>query len=171
MTNPTVGEVADVGLVDKVYQQRRFHNDHDKTVETQEQRNEIPEDIMDQIEAYLGDGNAHLTVSGSLSSSHEYHKAESFVSVSVTCNNNMDDIRKVHEVIRPFVQSLALEDHNEMSVLRDQILPPDKRKHLEDPKGPAVVAEAKPSKIAAPPQRSASIVVKPGSISKPTFKR
>ena len=170
MTDQTVGEFADVSLVDRVYRERRFHNDEDASVVEQERQDEIPEEIMSQIEEHVGDGNAHLTVSGSLSSSHKFHKAESFVSVSVTCNNSMDDIRAVHDIVRPFVQTLTLQDHDEMSLLRDQILPPEDRKHpdvFEEPKGPTVAA----AKVATPPQRSATVVVKTGGPVKPTFKR
>lgn len=172
MTEQTVGQFADVSLVDRVYRQRRFHNDEDATVVEHERRDEIPEEIMEQIEPFVGDGNAHLTVSGSLSSSHKFHKAESFVSVSVTCNNSLDDIHKVHDIVRPFVQTLTLQDHDEMSLLRDQILPESDRRHSpEELKGPAVVAESKP-KIATPPQRTATVA--PGvrvGVAKPTFKR
>ena len=170
MTEQPVGEFADVSMVDRVYRMRRFHNDEDVTVLEQECQDEIPEEIMNQLESFVGDGNAHLTISGSLSSSHRFHKAESFVSVSVTCNNSLDDVQQVHDIVRPFVQSLTLQDHDEMSLLRDQILPPEDRKHpdpFEEPKGPAVAA----TKVASPPQRSATIVVKPGGSVKPTFKR
>lgn len=161
-------EHADVGMVDRVYRRRQFHNDEDASIETHQRQDEIPEEIMEQLDPYVGDGNAHLTVSGSLSSSHEYHKAESFVSVSVTCNNNLDDIQAAHKIVRPFVHELVLEDHNAMSLLRDEILPSDKRLHGNEPKGPAIVAG---TKVATPPQRSASVITRPGAPVKPTFKR
>lgn len=174
MTEQAAGEFADVSLLDKLYRRRHFYNDYDRTTFTQERQDEVPEEIMSQIEPLIGDGNGHITVSGALGSSHEFHKAEAFVSVSITCNNDLEDIRKVHDIMRPHIQAMILEDHNEMSLLRDQILPPEKRKH-EDPfneKGPAIAAQSMVGapKIAAPPPRSASVTVKTGGL-KPKFGR
>jgi hypothetical protein len=168
MDNQIVGTYADVSMEGHVLRNRRLHNDTDGTVTEQECRSEIPEEVMSQLDPFVGDGNAHLTVSGALSSSQSFHKAEAFVSVSVTCNNNLDDVRQVHNLIRPFVQTLVLEDHNEMSVLRDQILPEEKRLHNE--KGPSIAAEAQ-IKVSTPPQRSATVSARPGTPVKPTFGR
>lgn len=169
MDDQIVGTYADVSMEDYILRQRRFHNDSDGTVTEQECRSEIPEEVMSQLEPFVGDGNAHLTVSGALSSSQSYHKAEAFVSVSVTCNNDLDSVRQVHDLVRPFVQAMVLEDHNEMSVLRDQTLPEDKRLHSE--KGPSIAAEAQTKVSTPPPQRSATISVRPGTPVKPSFRR
>ena len=79
---------------------------------------------MKQIDQYVGDAQARLTVSGSLSSVKEFHKAESFVSITVTCNNNMDDIMEVHDIVKPVVHQLASEDLEEISKFRDELIAP-----------------------------------------------
>jgi DNA-directed RNA polymerase subunit L len=172
MGNKPIEKYADVGMEDSLHQRRALHNDYDKTVMTQDCREEIPEEIMSQVEPYIGDGNAHLTVSGALSSSHEFHKAEAFVSVSITCNNSMEDVRHVHDIVRPFVQELIKEDHECMSLLRDEILPPGKRKHVGEVAYEVTQPQSSqvPLKVASPPQRSAKVNVKPGTL-KPTFGR
>ena len=132
---------------------------------------------MSQLEPYIGDGQGRLTVSGSLSSNHEYHKAEAFVSISVSCNNDLDDVRQVHDIVRPYVQELVHEDHQEMSLLRDTILPPDKRVHGQEtsppvtkqvPTGLPPVKEK--GKVGRPPKRGSKITAKGGK-PKPSLKR
>lgn len=171
-------EFVDVTMVDCLHRQRKFHNDLDKTVLSQERQDPIPEEIMAQLEDYRGDGKAHLTVSGSVSSNHEFHKAEAFVSISVTCNNNMDDVMSVHALVQPFVKDLVRVDHEEMALLRDEILPEGKKLFAQaEPKGKQLVAPptnrpptvpAGPSPSAQP--RGATVAVK-RPVPKPSFER
>lgn len=130
---------------------------------------------MSQLDPYIGDGQARLTVSGSVSSNHEYHKAEAFVSISVACNNNMDDVHKVHDIVRPHVQELVREDHHEMSLLRDDILPSEKRLHgheVSSPVGKSAPTGLPPvkGKVSRPPKRESAVSAKGGK-PKPTLKR
>ena len=102
-----------------------------------------------------------------MSSSHEYHKAEAFVSISVTCNNNMDDVGAVHELLRPRVQELVHEDHDHMSQLRDTLPSLATQLHVT-PKGLPAATKSE-GKVSKPP-RSSKIKTKTGS-KKPSFKR
>lgn len=170
-------EYLDVTLVDTVHRSRRFFNDNDKTVTEQERRDEIPEDLMSKLENYLGDGQARVTVSGALSSSHEFHKAESFVSISVSCHNDLDNIRDVHDLVRPHVAELVHADHDEMSLLRDKILPVGKKLHTDldgptkvasPPKSKAAPKGLPPAKVAAPPK--SNLKTRKG-VKRPSFTR
>ena len=121
---------------------------------------------MSELETYVGDGMARVTVSGALSSSHHYHKAEAFVSVSVTCNNNLEDVAAVHNMLRPKVQNLVSQDHDEMSLLRDTLLPENEKKHT----APSGLPSAK--KVAKPPAKRASKVTTGNKgVVKPNFRR
>ncbi len=178
MTEPVPIDAVDAGLCDRVYRSRRFHNDTDKTILEQTREGEPSEELMSQLEPYIGDGLGRLTVSGALSSNVEYHKAEAFVSVSVACNNNMDDIQQVHDIIRPFVQELIHADHQEMSFVRDTVLPSEHRVHGQEtsppiqrpaPKGlPPAQPEA--AKVGRPPRRG-SKVTPGGKKPKPLMRR
>jgi hypothetical protein len=170
MDDSSVVEYVDVSLEDRVQRRRSLYNDRDGTTNEQSRRDEIPEDWMSELETYVGDGLARVTVSGALSSSHHYHKAEAFVSVSVACNNNMEDVGAVHNLLRPKVQELVDKDHEEMSLLRDNLLPENEKKHT----APTGLPSGKPSssKVAKPPAKRASKVStkKPGVV-KPNFRR
>lgn len=136
----------------QVLRHRSLYNDYDKTTLEQEQSYDIPEEIMAQIEDYLGDGTARVTVSADLGSSVSFHSAKAFVSVSVPCNNDIDSISMVHDILRPFVQQLTEDDHGEMAARRDgligtggsptpepaaQVRQPPKRGGSSGPKGPS----------------------------------
>lgn len=141
---------VDNTMLDRTQRRRSFYNDNDHTVTSEERRDEIPEDLMEDLSPYVGDAKARITVSGSLSSSHEFHKAEAFVSVAVVVNNDLDDVDAVHGILRPYVQALCLEDHDAMSLLRDEILPVNLRRH-GPPKG---LPPAVDGKVAQPPKKS-----------------
>jgi len=168
-------EFLDVSMVDTVHRSRKFINDNDKSVLEQERRDEIPEGLMSDLSSYLGDGQARVTVSGALSSSHEYHKAEAFVSISVSCNNDMQDVQAVHDLVRPHVHELVHQDHGEMSLLRDTILPVGKKLHTESMAVVATPPRAKPAPTGLPPAKTSG-PPKPGlktrkGVNRPTFKR
>ena len=168
-------EFVDESLLEGTVRRRSYYNDKDGTITLQERRDPIPEELMNNIEKFKGDGLAKITVSGAISSSHEYHKAEAFVSIQLTCNNDLGDVEKVHDVVQPFVHGLLARDHDDMSHLRDTVLPASKRLHAA-PKGPEMIAgtlliEAPVAKVAAPPQRGSSITINRGAPTKPTFGR
>lgn len=180
MTEWVLTDAVDVSLCDRTYRSRKYHNDIDKTVLDQTREGEPPEELMSQLEPYVGDARARLTVSGALSSNVEYHKAEAFVSVSVSCNNDMDDVQQVHDFLRPYVQGLIDEDHREMSLIRDTVLPPEHRVHGNEisppvrkatPKGEGY-SQVRPevAKVGKPPRRGAK-VTPGGKKPKPSMRR
>ena len=78
---------------------------------------------MSALEEYLGDGKAKLTVGGELAHSKEFGcKAQAFVSVSVTCNNDEETLEAVHNIIQPKVQELINQDLELMIEDRDRFL-------------------------------------------------
>jgi len=173
MTKPVPIDAVDEGMCSRVQRSRSFFNDTDKTLSSEAREDHVSEDLMSQIEPYIGDGLGRLTVSGAMSSSHEYHKAESFVSISVACNNDMDSIRQVHDIVRPQVHELINEDHQEMSLLRDTVLPPEKRLHGSAASPPIQKPAPKglpPAKVGKPPQRGSTVKAK-GVKPKPVMRR
>lgn len=167
MTEEPVVDYIDVSLVDRVHRRRWIYNDLDNSMTEQVRDDEVPEDLMSDLQEYIGDGLARVTVSAELKSSHEFYGAGSFVSISLTCNNNLDDATAVHTVLRPHVQRLVEKDYHEMSLLRDEILPANIPKLHNAPKG-------LPSgeKVGGPPKRSAKTVTKKkGGPKKPNFRR
>ena len=159
----------------KVLRHRSLYNDNDGTTLEQEQSYDIPEEIMDQIEDYMGDGLARVIVSADLGSSVSYHSAKAFVSISVPCNNDMGSISAVHDVLRPNVQQLCHQDHEEMAVIRDSII----RDGVTNPRRATQELEAK-GPVRQPPKRGGpkkgglkrgGQTVTPKGVKKPSFRR
>ena len=162
MENEEQVEVNDVGLVDRVTRNRRWEIEKDSgkvTRREQSQQHPIPEDIMAALEEHIGDAQAKVTVGAELGHSKEYGcKAQAFVSVSVTCNNNETDIGAVHEIIQPLARKLVNEDLEMMKADRDA--------HMGAP-------APSPGKVASPPRanaKPAAAPAKPG-VQRPTFRR
>lgn len=162
MENEVV-EVNDVGLIDRVTRNRRWELEKDDgkvTRREQSQQHPIPEEIMAALEQHIGDAQAKVTVGAELGHSKEYGcKAQAFVSVSVTCNNNEEDIGAVHGIVQPFVRQLVNEDLEQMKVDRDT--------HMGTTAAPA------PGKVANPPRANAkppAVAAKPG-VQRPSFRR
>lgn len=154
-----MSEYIDISMLDKVQRQRRFINDFTGEIIEEENLGPLPEDIVSELEDHVGDGLARVTVSGALSSSVRFHKAESFVSVSLSCNNSMGDVLEVHDIMRPFVQKLAAEDHDHMAGFREEILS----------EGTSSVPAPLEEKVAEPPKRSSR--VKLVGKNKPDYRR
>jgi hypothetical protein len=82
-------EIRDVGLTESV----RFSREaslNKKTIVKESAgdfaHNILPEDVMEQLEQYTGDGQASLTVGSDLAKSDFGNKAGAFVSVTVKCH-------------------------------------------------------------------------------------
>lgn len=160
----------------QVRRHRSLYNDNDGTTLEQEQSYDIPEEIMAQIEDYLGDGTARVIVSADLGSSVSYHSAKAFVSVSVPCNNDIDSVSMVHSMLRPFVQQLCEDDHGEMAVRRDGLIDPRKATPEPEPKAqvrqPPKRGEPKKSVTAKKGGlKRGGTTVTPKGAKKPNFRR
>jgi hypothetical protein len=123
-------------------------------VEEETSSDPIPEELVEQLEPFIGDGESRIIVSGTLSSTVDYQKAEAFVSVSVPCGTSLDHIRKAHDIVRAFVNDLLIEDLETMKGLRDS-----SKKGSLPPKGPS-------SKTAIQDQETPAKV-----INRPSFRR
>lgn len=166
MTEPVV-EFVDVSLVDRVHRRRSIYNDLTKEITEQVRDDEIPEDLMSEIEPYIGDGLGRVIVSAGLKSSHDFWGADAFVSISLTCNNNLDDATAMSRIVKTRVHELVEKDYHAMSLLRDELLPAHVKKLHGAPKG-------LPSgeKMASPPKRSSKVTTKKkGGPKKPSFGR
>jgi hypothetical protein len=138
----------------------------------------IPEEIMNKLEPYVGDGLARFSVGNELGSSVAFgFKAQAMVNATVTCNNDTDTLVAVNDILYPVVEELVVRNHERMSALRDQMLPdPKDRLNLStefeaEPQAPArPVKSGPPAKAMAKPAAQ-TLVKKPVPGPKPTFKR
>jgi len=153
-------------LQDRIRTRRSYFNPNGGGLE-EEGQDPIPEDIVNKLEPFVGDGKARLTVSAGLGSSVDFgFKAEALVSATVTCNNDPDDIRQVNDIMYPLVEELSVYNHARASALRDQMMPnSDKRLNL------SVESDTVPPP-AVPQKASRPTTSKPvASKGKPVFKR
>lgn len=162
--------------IDRIYRKRSAYNDHNKETIDQERDDDVPEGLMTKLEDFIGDREASITVGGSLSSNRDFHKAEAFVSIRVACNNDLDDIDAVHDIVQPYIAKLAQHDLEEMSMLRDPWLEPHRRLHQHE-----VSAKAPPKKTPTslppeegakkqPPKRVIAKAKNPG-VKRPSYRR
>lgn len=156
---------------DGIQRRRSLYNDTTKEEIEQYREDDLPEELMSELADHVGDGEAKLTIGGSLGSTVHFHKAEAFVSIGVSCNNNLDDVEAVHAIVLPHLKKLLSEDLLEMSKLRDPWLDPQDRRHTKSasaPVGKAALEGESEGVVKGPPKRSSHIKLGPGA-KKPTF--
>lgn len=124
----------------------------------------LPEDVMSVLEPYVGDGKASVTVGAELASSVEFgYKAQAFVSMTATCNNNLDDMAAVAGILKTATHRLVQSDHEEIGAIRDQMLPSNRNAAT----APAVAVQKAPTvKPAALPTKATH-----PTVVKPSFRR
>lgn len=120
---PKTTEIVDVGLLSHWKRTRSFEEkDYGEVVWSANQfrTDLLPEEYMEKLEKFLGDGNATITVSQDLTTSEDFgNKAGAFVSVKVTCGNDEDNIRGAHSIARELVKDLVAEDYVESKKMLD----------------------------------------------------
>ena len=137
----------------------------------------LPEEVMAQLDEFLGNALGKVTVGGELSHSKEYGcSAKSFVSMSITCDNSLETCQAVHDIVHPTVRALLNEDLDMMKADRDQHLQnekpaassapvvPDGRFSQGPPQPKKIIPRSTPNPMAAGP---AAKKLPP----KPTFRR
>jgi hypothetical protein len=123
--------LEDMDLKDTVLRNCEWHDGENVKRKTRQKPvSEIfPEELMGQLEQYIGNGGGHVTVAGELSHSKQFGcSAKSFVSVSVTCDGSLEVCQAVHDLVQPMVRNLINEDLQMMKDDRDAVLdadPPD----------------------------------------------
>ena len=118
-------EIKDIGLFDKVHLSREARpKDGAGVCESADEfiANILPEDIMEKLDQYIGDGNASVTVGGDLTRSEDYgNKAGAFVSVTIRCNNGVEEVRAVHDIIRGWIEPQIAENQARMQGILDDL--------------------------------------------------
>ena len=124
----------------------------------------LTEEMMGQLDDYLGNALGKVTVGGELGHSKEYGcSAKSFVSMSVTCDGGLETCQAVHKLIQPVVRALINEDL--------QMMKEDRDAHLnETPRQPVA------GKVAPGPPRPHATVASPARVApkgqpRPNFRR
>lgn len=146
-------ELQDVTLTEQVTRRRHIVTKEGTTEE--EAQEPLPEEIMTKLDEFTGDSKGRVTVGVDFASSIEFGmKAGAFVSIGVSCDSSEEAIEGTHGIIYPLAKKLALEDHAEMSALRDSMLPDDARHKALGDKVPGGVSE-KPSRPRASKKKAA----------------
>lgn len=152
-------QFVDPSMTEKVIKRKLVSDDEGVLVNNQESfftSDTLPESIMSEIEKYLGDGNASVTVSADVADSKDFGcKAGVFYSVSVKCDNTMEAVQAVHDILVPHVQETVAQDLPGAMAVRDAArggsLNPSPKPATNKPQPPA--KKAKSSKRAPRFQR------------------
>jgi hypothetical protein len=116
----------EVGLQDGIRRRRGFSAENrlgDEKRFVQQKRTALPENLMEELSQYLGDGNAKVVVGAELTHSRDYGcKAGAFVSISVHCNADSQTIQEVHDTLMPVVHDLTRQDLAEAIKSRDDFM-------------------------------------------------
>lgn len=119
-------EVTDPTLLEKVSRKRWASDAEGDLVNEQLDdyaHEQIPEELMSQLAELVGDGGANITIGADLTTSIEFGcKAGAFVSVRLTCDNSMEAVEAVHDLVTPWVQSTVEKDYEKMADIRAQAL-------------------------------------------------
>lgn len=174
---PETQEVKNTQMTNKLIMRCSATNKNGGGLEEEGQQ-PIPEEIMNKLEPYVGDGQARFSVGNELGSSVAFgFKAQATVYATVTCNNDTDTLMAVNDILYPVVEELVVRNHERMSALRDQMLPDSKdRLNLSTEFEPEPQAQARPVKSGPPAKALAkpvaqTLVKKPVLGPKPLFKR
>jgi len=118
--------LSDSSLTEQIYLRRSWAGG--KTVQEEEARIPLPEDIVSKLSELTGDEKGRVTVGAELTSSIEFGmKAGAFVSIGVKCDSSAEVLKDVHDMLFPLAQRLVIEDHAEMSDVRDSMVIDHKR--------------------------------------------
>lgn len=91
-------------------------------IELQSERHLLPEEIMDKLSLFTGNGKNKITVGATLASNIEFgFTANSFVSVTAICGESIEEIEGTHNIIQPFVQKLCMDNHDRIAEVRDSM--------------------------------------------------
>lgn len=162
-------EVVDLELTAFVHQSRKA-TAGSEVLADEWAREHVEERYMAKLDEFAGDGEASVTVSGSLAHNDYGNKAESFVSVKLPCGATMDNVLGAHGIAREIVETLVRENLGRM----EQILgiPLGDRSEGGVITEPAVAVPAEPT---AAPVKKKKITIKRGSkksgLKPPSFKR
>jgi len=161
-----ISEVFDVGMLDCVVRHRSWNIDLGSTRATRNQHlhTSIPENIMSALEEHLGDGLAKVTVGCELAHNKEFGcKAQSFVSVSVTCGNNEHDINAVHGIVQSLARQLTNTDLEAMKLDRDA--------HMTGSATTARVSSPPGGRVSSPPKAQGPALTAKAEVNRPSFRR
>ena len=119
-------EYVSVDLQDKVMRDK-YVSDKESDLHRESSTTNLQEGlgakVMSEIRDYMGDGLAKVTVGAELTSSIEYgNKAGAFCSVTATCDNHMEAVKAVHDILQRWAKSQVELDTHEMVELRDSIM-------------------------------------------------
>ena len=124
-TNPEAFEFATSELKDLVNRWCEWtKNGQIKHRQRQQLLSEVfTEKQMSELDQYMGNGLGHVSVGGELSHSKEFGcGAKAFVSISVTCDGNIEVCQQVHDIVQPVVRCLINEDVRMMMQDRDLVM-------------------------------------------------
>lgn len=156
---------VDDGLTNKV-QRSRFAVVQGETKPLLDENREdpIPEEYMNKLQQFIGDGLGGVSVSGDVGTSDYSNKAGVHVSVRVTCGNDEESLAGAHAVAREIAVRFLKEDlPYAEAILNEKLHPSKTAAPVKTPAAPAsrVPARAATPAAAKPQARSATKVNPP----------
>lgn len=126
----------------------------------------IPEEYMDRLQQFVGDGLGGVSVSGDVGTSDYGNKAGVHVSVRVTCGNDEESLSGAHAIAREITERFIREDLPYVEAILNEKLHPQKA--ATPAKTPAAPASRVPARAAVP-----AVAPKPQArpAGKPNFQR
>lgn len=81
----------------------------------------IPGEIMDELEALIGDGNASITVGKEIKASEDFKTAGSTAWLKLTCNQDLTSILKARELATMLVVAFAEQGFQQAQYTMDRL--------------------------------------------------
>ena len=120
-----IGEVADLSMAEKFTRQKYVTDESGEDLFFDEKTGWsyeiLPEEIMDRLSEFVGDGLNKVTVGAELGVSDYGNKGGAWFSVSVVCDSNPEVIDPVHAILKDYVHQQVELDADEMAALRDKL--------------------------------------------------
>jgi hypothetical protein len=142
-----IGEVVDLSMAERYTRQKYVTSDEGEDLffdeETGWSYEILPEEIMEQLVEYVGDGLNKVTVGAELGVSDYGNKGGAWFSVSVVCDSNPEVIVPVHDILRRYIQQQVELDADEMADMRDKLVG-------KPPKLPPTRDDAPPAQTSKP---------------------
>ena len=140
---------VDDGLTNKVQRSRTAAlAGEPKPLLEQNREDPIPEEYMDRLQQFIGDGLGGVSVSGDVGTSDFGNKAGVHVSVRVTCGNDEESLGGAHAIAREIAERFIREDLPYVEAILNEKLHPSKAAAAS--KALAASASRVPARAAAP---------------------
>lgn len=130
----------------------------------------LPEDIMDELEELLGDGQATVTIGKDIKTSQNFETAGSSCFIKLTCNQDLKTVLKTREIAQSLAIGFAEQGYEQARYALDRMMGRD----VPEPAPLEVVSDAPKAQVPAAETKNKAAPRKtkrPVLRNKPSFKR